>query len=348
MAEDAEKKEIAAADEDGTAPAPEAPAAGEDQGADVNADVNKGKTRRQIRRELKREKLRKEKEADKRSFGRKVWDFVVDTVKTVFYALLLAGVFRTVFFQPFWIPSGSMKETLLIGDYVFVNKMAYGYSYASCPSISIPKTNIDVSAETLCGWTRVDSEAGGKRLFGSEPKRGDVVVFRHPVSGREYIKRLIGLPGDRVRLLDGVVYLNGKALPQEETEPFIEPYVQGGLEQEFPQCASYPDREGGDCVKQRFTETLPGPEKRSYPVLNTRNNRSDHTGIYTVPPGHFFFMGDNRDNSSDSRYPQPHGVGYVPFENLVGRADVILFSSAGRRMYHFWTWRQDRFVKAIQ
>ena len=121
-----------------------------------------------------------------------MWASIKETVKTVVYALLIAGIFRTFLFQPFWIPSGSMKETLLVGDFLFVNKMAYGYSYASCPSIIIPAVGIDVDAEDFCGVFK----GGNDRLWGAEPERGDVVVFRHPVTGRDFIKRLIGLPGD--------------------------------------------------------------------------------------------------------------------------------------------------------
>ncbi len=128
----------------------------------------------------------------------------LETVKTVVYALLIAGVIRTLFFQPFWIPSGSMKDTLLIGDFLFVNKMAYGYSYASCPSIYIPNFGIDIDAEDVCSMFDGDNT----RLFGSEPERGDVVVFRHPVTGRDFIKRLIGLPGDKVQVREGLVYIN--------------------------------------------------------------------------------------------------------------------------------------------
>ena len=115
---------------------------------------------------------------------------VVETIKTVVYALLIAGLFRSLLFQPFWIPSGSMKQTLLIGDFLFVNKMAYGYSYASCPSLMMPRFGINVDAKNICGMFDGDNT----RLWGGEPERGDVVVFRHPVSGRDYIKRLTGLP----------------------------------------------------------------------------------------------------------------------------------------------------------
>ena len=129
---------------------------------------------------------------------------VKETVKTVVYALLIAGVFRTLFFQPFWIPSGSMKDTLLIGDFLFVNKMAYGYSYASCPSVRIPAVGIDIGADDFCGVFK----GSDTRLFGSDPQVGDVVVFRHPVTGRDFVKRLIGTPGDRIQMKNGLLYLS--------------------------------------------------------------------------------------------------------------------------------------------
>ncbi|UWR26868.1 signal peptidase I [Sulfitobacter sp. S223] len=268
---------------------------------------------------------------------------IVETIKTVVYALLIAGVFRTLFFQPFWIPSGSMKETLLIGDFVFVNKMAYGYSYASCPSVIIPSVGINVDAKKLCGVFDGDNT----RLFGSEPERGDVVVFRHPISGRDYIKRLIGLPGDQIQITDGIVQINGVAAPQEPAGNFEELMELQGPQGLRPRCANGAVGQGGICSKDRAIETLPNGV--SHVVLNIGPQASDRTGVYTVPEGNYFFMGDNRDNSADSRLAQTAGgVGFVPFENLIGRADRIVFSSGGRSMLFFWTWRGDRFFKAIK
>ena len=252
-------------------------------------------------------------------------DGIVETIKTVVYALLIAGVFRTLFFQPFWIPSSSMKDTLLVGDFLFVNKMAYGYSQVSCPFSLCPISG---------------------RLFGSQPEVGDVVVFRHPGNGEDYIKRLIGLPGDRIQVKDSVLFINGVEAKQEPAGEFVETYQKQGPVGSLPQCANSVGL-GGDCVKERFTETL--PNGRSHDVLNIRESQLDNTQVYTVPEGHYFFMGDNRDNSTDSRVPQTAlGVGFVPFENLIGRADRVMFSSAGRSMLFFWTWRGDRFFKAIQ
>ncbi len=266
----------------------------------------------------------------------------VETIKTVVYALLIAGVFRTLFFQPFWIPSGSMKDTLLIGDFLFVNKMAYGYSYASCPSVYLPGIGIDIDAEDICGFLDGDNT----RLFGGQPERGDVVVFRHPVSGRDFIKRLIGLPGETVQVRGGLLYINGTPVQVEPNGAFEETAEPQGPQALRPRCANGPVGDGGLCTKERLTETLPNGV--SHDILNIGTQGSDDTPVYTVPEGHYFFMGDNRDNSSDSRVPAiTGGVGFVPYENLVGRADRIVFSSAGSSMLYFWTWRADRFFKGI-
>ncbi|MBU9697245.1 signal peptidase I [Rhodobacteraceae bacterium HSP-20] len=252
---------------------------------------------------------------------------IVETIKTVLWALVIAGVFRTLFFQPFWIPSGSMKDTLLIGDFLFVNKMAYGYSRYSCPFSACPITG---------------------RLFAGEPERGDVVVFRHPVNGTDFIKRLIGLPGDTVQMRDGVLFLNGAEVPQEAAGVFEEIYEKQGPMGQLPRCENGPVGEGGICTSSRSIETLPGG--RQHAILNIDDNGfADNTDVFTVPPGHYFFMGDNRDNSQDSRFGQAvGGVGFVPAEFLIGRADRIMFSSAGRSMLFFWTWRSDRFFKGIE
>lgn len=268
---------------------------------------------------------------------------IIETVKTIVYALLIAGVFRTLFFQPFWIPSGSMKETLLIGDFLFVNKMAYGYSYASCPSVIMPGIGINIDAEDVCG---VFPQNNG-RLFGSEPERGDVVVFRHPVSGRDFIKRLVGLPGDKIQVNGGVLSINDQPVQLTEDGVFTETYAPQGPQGSRPRCSNGPVGPGAVCEKQRLIETF--PDGNSHDILEIGNQGLDNTGVYLVPEGHYFFMGDNRDNSMDSRVPQSAGgVGFVPYENLIGRADRIMFSSAGRSMLYFWTWRGDRFFKAVQ
>ncbi|KGJ14848.1 signal peptidase I [Paracoccus sanguinis] len=249
-----------------------------------------------------------------------------ETVKTVFWALVIAGVFRTLFFQPFWIPSGSMKDTLLIGDFLFVNKMAYGYSRHSCPFSLCPISG---------------------RILERAPERGDVVVFRHPTRGVDFVKRVIGLPGDTVQLVGGQVILNGQPLPQTPNGVFSEPKLPQGPGRTLPRCWNEPVPEGGACEKQRFTETLPNGV--AHDVLNILDGWPlDDTPVFTVPAGNYFFMGDNRDNSEDSRVPAiAGGLGFVPAEYLIGRADRVMFSSAGSSLLYFWTWRADRFFRAI-
>lgn len=252
---------------------------------------------------------------------------LLETVKTVVYALLIAGVFRSLFFQPFWIPSESMKSTLLIGDFIFVNKMAYGYSRYSCPFAMCPISG---------------------RILATPPERGDVVVFRHPHNDNDLIKRLVGLPGDQLQVKSGVLYINGAMAPQVATPDFEEINAPQGPMNNIPGCANAPVEPGGICKKTAALETL--PNGRVHAVLNiTDAGPADNTGVFTVPEGNYFVMGDNRDNSLDSRFePAVGGVGFVPAENLIGRADRIIFSSAGRSMLAVWTWRLDRFFYPVQ
>ena len=252
---------------------------------------------------------------------------IVETIKTIVYALLIAGLFRTLLFQPFFIPSESMKDTLLIGDFLFVNKMAYGYSQYSCPFSICP----------IPGRIKVP-------FLSHDPERGDIVVFRHPVNGEDYIKRLIGLPGDKIQVKAGVLFINGAEVPQEPAGIFHEVYAPQGSMGSHPRCQNTPVGEGGDCTRTRLTETLPNGVRHD--ILNTDDTLGfpDTTAIYTVPEAHYFFMGDNRDNSTDSRFSQDAGgVGFVPAANLLGKANLVVFSSAGSSMLYFWTWRMDRF-----
>ncbi|MEM1431565.1 MAG: signal peptidase I [Pseudomonadota bacterium] len=254
-------------------------------------------------------------------------DNVVETVKTVVYALLIAGIFRTLFFQPFWIPSGSMKDTLLIGDFLFVNKMAYGYSQHSCPF-------------SACSFIE-------GRWLARDPEVGDVAVFRHPVNGQDFIKRLVAAEGDRVQMVQGILHINGAPLKTEPNGLFEEVFEPQGPQGIPPQCANRPLALGETCEKERFVETLPNGQTHS--ILSIRDGgANDNTPIFTVPEGQYFFMGDNRDNSTDSRVDQlARGVGFVPAENLIGRADRVMFSSAGASLFFFWTWRGDRFFHRV-
>ncbi|EAQ14227.1 MULTISPECIES: signal peptidase I [Maritimibacter] len=253
-------------------------------------------------------------------------DGIMETVKTVFWALLIAGIFRSVFFQPFWIPTGSMKDTLLIGDFLFVNKMAYGYSQYSCPFAMCPISG---------------------RILGSEPERGDVVVFRHPTLNTDYVKRLIGKPGDKIQVQDGVLSINGEEATQVPDGTFVETYRSQGRFGTFPLCSNGPVGQGGECIKEKYVETLPNGVSHS--ILNVGDGRLDSTNVFTVPEGHYFFMGDNRDNSTDSRVSQrANGVGFVSEEYLLGRVDRVIFSASGKRLLYFWTWRGDRFFKKIE
>ncbi len=229
-----------------------------------------------------------------------------ETVKTVIYAVIIALIVRAFGYEPFNIPSGSMVPTLLVGDYLFVSKFSYGYSRFSLPWGIVPLSD---------------------RIWFSEPERGDVAVFRLPRdTSVDYIKRIIGLPGDRIQVFDSVLYINGEPVPRERIEDFVERDVSGNNRR----------------IAQ-YVETLPNGVR--YRVLDERLRGSlDNTIEYVVPEGHYFAMGDNRDNSSDSRA----SVGFVPAENLIGRADVTFFSIAEEtKIWQPWDWRFGRFFRGI-
>lgn len=227
-----------------------------------------------------------------------------ETIKIIIHALLIAVVIRTVLFQPFNIPSGSLIPTLLIGDYLFVSKYSYGYS----------KHSIPFSPNIFSG-----------RILSSNPKRGDIAVFKLPRDGStDYIKRVIGLPGETVQVIEGRLYINGKVTKREL----------------LPN--SYTTRDAFGRVRKvpTYRETLPGGKTYRIIERDGDNGFYDNTPVYEIPKGHYFMMGDNRDNSTDSRVPPADGgVGPVPLENFVGRAEIIFFSvGEGKPAWQFWRW----------
>lgn len=261
--------------------------------------------------ELEAEEKTASKSANASTSKSKVQSESSEFIKVLAFAVILAALFRSLLFEPFHIPSGSMKNTLLVGDYLFVSKYAYGYSHYSFP-MSLPLFK--------------------GRVLASQPKRGDVAVFRLPSNPRiDYIKRVIGLPGDTIQVIDGALFINGKEVPRKRVEDFIE---KGPF----------------DTVSEihRYKETLPNGV--THDILDeTPLGMFDDTEPYVVPEGHYFMMGDNRDNSLDSRSEE---VGFVPEENLIGRAEFIFFSTDGSaKLWQIWRWipsfRFERFFTII-
>jgi signal peptidase I len=232
-----------------------------------------------------------------------------EIAKTVGYAIVIALVIRTFLFEPFRIPSGSMIPSLLIGDYLFVAKYSYGYSKYSFP----------LSPDLFSG-----------RIMESTVKRGDVVVFRPPPSpDLDFIKRIIGLPGDHIQMKQGILYINDVAVTREA-------------------IGDYVDEQGNNYTQ--YIETLPNGVKHRIIEVRGDGGDLDNTDVFIVPPGHYFAMGDNRDDSMDSR---TSAVGYVPAENLVGKAEIIFFSTDGTaHWWEVWKWplavRYSRLFDFIQ
>ena len=243
---------------------------------------------------------------------RKRRDKLGDTLSTILWAVLLALLFRSFVYQPFSIPSGSMVPTLLVGDYVFVSKFAYGFTRYSLPFWAPPIEG---------------------RLFGHLPTRGDVAVFRLPADpDQDYIKRVVGLPGDQVQMIGGVLNINGEPVRRA---PMADLVVDDGATR---------------LAFRRFTETLPNGV--AHEIMQERDDGPlDDTSLYIVPDGHVFVMGDNREHSQDSRMLTK--VGYIPLENLVGRADLRFFSIVPHEAWwKLWEWpariRYDRLMRFVR
>lgn len=229
--------------------------------------------------------MSKKEESEKKPLG---------FIPTLIFAIICAGIVRSFAFEPFHIPSSSMKPNLLIGDYIFVAKYSYGYSRYSFPF----------------GFDFFEGRIWQK----NKPKRGDAIVFRLPSNPSiNYVKRLIGLPGDEIQMRNGNLFINGEKVEKKEDGKFF-------------------DETSNEEIAQ-FLETL--PNEKTVKILDERETPQDNTGIYKVPEGYYFMMGDNRDNSQDSRFLSE--VGFVPEENLVGRATVIFFSNS-KPTWQFWNW----------
>tara|TARA_Y100000590_G_scaffold208287_1_gene235947 strand:+ start:3002 stop:3727 length:726 start_codon:yes stop_codon:yes gene_type:complete len=236
-----------------------------------------------------------------------------ENIKTIFYALIIALIIRTLFFQPFYIPSSSMEPNLQVGDRLFVSKYSYGYSRHSLP----------FSPKII-----------NNRIFDDKPERGDVIVFKTPSDNRtDYIKRLVGIPGDTIQIINEDLYLNNIKVVKTKLEKKIS-----------INC--------GDEIldTELYEETLPSGKK--YIVTYRKNGTMVNTDKFLVPENHYFFIGDNRDCSRDSRFLS--SVGYVNFNNLVGKAQIIFFSNDANKgsFFKFWSWskslRFERFFKKIK
>ena len=236
---------------------------------------------------------------------------LISNLKSISLAILIALIIRSFFAEPFNIPSGSMKPNLLVGDFIFVSKWSYGFSKHSLP-FSIPLIP--------------------KKIFSKLPRRGDVVVFKTPEDNRtDYIKRVIGLPGDRIQIIDGKIIINDNLIIRKKLKDFI-------------------DTDKNSSIKRirKYKEYFFDKEIEVLDIMD--QGIVDNTKIYVVPKGHFFVMGDNRDNSQDSRFSNI--VGYIPIENLIGKAQFIFFSLENSRFLELWKWpkaiRTNRLFMQIQ
>jgi signal peptidase I len=246
---------------------------------------------------------------------------LAETTRFLLIVFLSAVILRSFIVAPFVIPSGSMLPRMMIGDFLFVIKWPYGYSRFSMPF----------------GLGSFDG-----RLLGSAPDRGDVAVFRNPAGGEDdYVKRVIGLPGDSVQMRGGTLYLNGEAVPRVRVADFLVRITPNSpCRTVDPSAARYVEDADGTryCAYDRYRETLPGG--RSYYVLDQIDGIADDTPLFRVPAGHYFMMGDNRDDSMDSRFPQAaEGVGFLPEDYLIGEALITFFSTDGTAEWlKPWTW----------
>ncbi len=232
-------------------------------------------------------------------------------LKSIIFAIFIALLIRSFIFEPFNIPSGSMKPNLLVGDFIFVSKWSYGFSKHSLP-FSMPLIP--------------------KKIFSKIPSRGDVVVFKTPQDNRtDYIKRIIGLPGDTIELKDGILFINNVEINRKKTNDFIDN-----------------DKNVQQKRVRKYIEYIFNKEIEVLDLID--NGVADNTQLYKVPDNYFFVMGDNRDNSQDSRFI--NSVGFIPFENLVGKAQLIFFSLENSRFIEIWKWpsaiRYDRIFKKIK
>jgi len=235
----------------------------------------------------------------------------ISNLKSISLAVFIALIIRSFFAEPFNIPSGSMKPNLLVGDFIFVSKWSYGFSKHSLP-FSIPLIP--------------------KKIFSKLPQRGDVVVFKTPQDNRtDYIKRVIGLPGDRIKIIGGKIIINDNLIKRKRINDFI-------------------DTDKNSSIKRtrKYKEYFFDKEIEVLDIMD--QGIVDDTQLYIVPKGHFFVMGDNRDNSQDSRFTNI--VGYIPIENLIGKAQFIFFSLENSRFLQLWKWpkaiRTERLFMQIQ